>query len=279
MADRSCRPHRCPRRTPPPVVRKIVHLRWKQRLGPVQIAAAGRPGRLHRPCRVLVRCRISRLGIVDRATGQPIRRYEHAHPGELVHVDIKKLGNIPAGGGRPALGRARRQDATARPTGPPASAARHRTPADRATGSSTPPSTTTPGWPTARSTTTRPPDRGRVPGPRPGLVRHPRDHLQRVLTDNGSCYRSHAWRDALPALDDQTPRTRPDRPQTNGKVERFNRTLLEEWAYQRLYTSEQARRAAFEPGCTGTTTTGPTPHSAAFHPSPAAPTSPSLTPR
>ena len=69
--------------------------------------------------------------------------------------------------------------------------------------------------------------------------------VQRVLTDNGGCYRSHLWRDTLAGLDVTHLRTRPYRPQTNGKVERFNRTMLNEWAYQRLFTSEKARRAAF----------------------------------
>ncbi len=88
------RPHRQPNRTPAPVVRKIVHLRWKQRLGPVQIA-----DRLGMPAStvhaVLVRCRLNRLTHIDRATGEPIRRYEHQHPGDLIHVDVKKLGNSP----------------------------------------------------------------------------------------------------------------------------------------------------------------------------------------
>jgi hypothetical protein len=53
---------------------------------------------------ILVRCRISRLAGLDRATGQPVRRYEHTHPGALVHIDVKKLGNIPAGGGHRFLG-------------------------------------------------------------------------------------------------------------------------------------------------------------------------------
>ena len=86
-------------------MRKIVHLRWKQRLGPVAIAA--RVGlaasTVHR---ILVACRINRLWHVDRATGEPIRRYEMTHPGELVHVDVKKLGNIPDGGGWRVHGRA-----------------------------------------------------------------------------------------------------------------------------------------------------------------------------
>jgi transposase InsO family protein len=68
--------------------------------------------------------------------------------------------------------------------------------------------------------------------------------VRRVLTDNGSCYRSHDWRDTLTTAGIVHKRTRPYRPQTNGKVERFNRTLLEEWAYARPYQSETERRDA-----------------------------------
>jgi hypothetical protein len=76
MGDRSSRPHHQPNRTPTPVVRKIVHLRWKQRLGPVEIG--DRLGMASSPVHaVLVRCRINRLTHIDRATGEPIRRYEH----------------------------------------------------------------------------------------------------------------------------------------------------------------------------------------------------------
>jgi transposase InsO family protein len=71
--------------------------------------------------------------------------------------------------------------------------------------------------------------------------------VERVLTDNGSCYRSHAWRQALAAAGITHKRTRPYRPQTNGKVERFNRTLLNEWAYLRPYTSNTERAEAFAP--------------------------------
>ncbi len=93
MDDRSSCPHRCPRRTPQPMVRKIVHLRWKKRLGPVQIAdrLGLAASTVHA---VLLRCRLNRLSHVDRATGEPIRRYEHDTPGSLLHVDVKKLGNI-----------------------------------------------------------------------------------------------------------------------------------------------------------------------------------------
>ena len=80
------------------MVRKIVHLRWKQRLGPVPIGA-----RLGVPAStvhaVLVRCRLNRLTHIDRVTGEPARRYERSRPGELIHVDVTKFGNIPDGGG------------------------------------------------------------------------------------------------------------------------------------------------------------------------------------
>jgi hypothetical protein len=76
MTDRPSRPHHSPWRTPTPVVRKVVHLRWSQRLGPAQIAAQVglAASTVHA---ILVRCRISRLAHLDRATGEPIRRYEH----------------------------------------------------------------------------------------------------------------------------------------------------------------------------------------------------------
>src|SRR3712207_5563956 len=105
MTDRSSRLRSSPGRTPRPVVRKIVHLRWKKRLGPVQIAdrVGCAPSTVHA---VLVRCRLNRLSHVDRATGEPIRRYEHDQPGPLLHVDVKQLGNIPDGGGWRYVGRA-----------------------------------------------------------------------------------------------------------------------------------------------------------------------------
>lgn len=81
MGDRSSRPHRQPGRTPAPVVRKIVHLRWKQRLGPVaigdQLGLAS--STVHA---VLVRARLNRLSHIDRITGEPVRRYEHPTPGQ-----------------------------------------------------------------------------------------------------------------------------------------------------------------------------------------------------
>jgi transposase-like protein len=129
MADRSSRPHRSPTRTPAPVVRRIVHLRWRHRLGPVAVAAKlGLPASTVHA--VLVRCRLNRLWHVDRRTGEAIRRYEHDHPGALLHVDVKKLGNIPDGGGWPtsAAPRATATDTGTTPAAIPRSAPRSCTP-------------------------------------------------------------------------------------------------------------------------------------------------------
>ena len=195
---------------------------------------------------VLVRCRISRLAHLDRATGRPIRRYEHDHPGDLVHVDIKKLGNIPAGGGHRFLGRA--------------SGKRNRQ-ADRTSGQTSRYRNSLTGHGFIHAAVD---DHSRLayaeihPDERRETAAEflARAHawfagrgvvIQQVLTDNGSCYRSHRWREVCQQLGVTHKRTRPYRPQTNGKVERFNRTLLEGWAYRRLYPTEAARRAAFSP--------------------------------
>jgi transposase-like protein len=114
MTDRSSRPHHSPNATPAPVVRKIVHLRWKQRLGPVTIGE--RVGlALSTVHQVLRRCRINRLGHLDRLTSQPVRRYEHPTPGDLLHVDVKKLGNVPDQGGWRFVGRRGRRNRAATP--------------------------------------------------------------------------------------------------------------------------------------------------------------------
>jgi transposase InsO family protein len=76
------------------------------------------------------------------------------------------------------------------------------------------------------------------------FAEHGISRILRVLTDNGSCYRSRRWAQALETTATVHKRTRPYTPRTNGKVERFNGTLAREWAYVREYDSEQARRAA-----------------------------------
>jgi hypothetical protein len=157
MAVRSCRPHHSPAKTPQPVVRKIVHLRWKQRLGPVQIA--GRLGMAASTVHaVLTRCWLNRLSYIDRATGKPIRRYEHDHPGAMIHVDIKKLGNVPDGGGWRYVGQA--QGHKNRAATPDKPRSKHHGPLLGTRRSSTPSSTITPASPTPKSTRTkRPPPR------------------------------------------------------------------------------------------------------------------------
>lgn len=241
MTDRSSRPHHSPRRTPAPVVRRIVHLRWKQRLGPVAIAdrVGIAPSTAHR---VLVRCRINKLSHVDRATGEPVRRYEHPAPGDLLHVDVKKLGNIPDGGGWRFVGRTQgRHNRTATP-GKPRN--RYHNPTmgtafvhtvlddhsrvayaeihdDETAATATAVLRNAVAWFAAREVV-----------------------VVRVLSDNGSAYRSHAWRDTCAELGITAKRTRPYRPQTNGKIERFHRTLADGWAFRRLYTGESQRRKA-----------------------------------
>ena len=235
MADRTSRPHHCPAKTPAAVVRRIVSLRWRHRLGPVQIA-----GRLGLPAStvhaVLVRCRINRLSRIDRVTGEPLRRYEHDHPGSLIHVDVTKFGNIPDGGGWRYVGKAqgdRNRAATVARTGTREAPATARCWAPR---TCTPSSTTTPASPTPRSAPTR------KPPPRSGCCTAPTAWfadrgvtVERVLSDNGSRLPSHAWREACAELGITPKRTRPYRPQTNGKIERFHRTLADGWAYARFY--------------------------------------------
>ncbi len=225
------------------MVRKIVHLRWKQRLGPVQIG-----DRLGMPAStvhaVLVRCRLNRLTHIDRATGEPIRRYEHAQPGDLIHVDVKKLGNVPDGGGWRYLGK-QQGDRNRRPRPRPHRPHQHQR-------------TTRIGH---RFVHTVIDDHSRVAyaeihddetaATAAAVLRNAvawfADRgviVERVLSDNGSAYTVHLWRDTCAELGITPKKTRPYRPQTNGKIERFHRTMAEGWAFKKFYNSESARRAA-----------------------------------
>ncbi len=116
LADRSSRPERTPKRTKRNVERKICNLRRRCKLGPARIGA-----RLVVPAStvhaVLVRHGLNRLAWIDRPTGEPIRRYERERPGELVHMDIKKLGKLPDGGGWRAHGRGSAQHKASRRAG------------------------------------------------------------------------------------------------------------------------------------------------------------------
>jgi transposase InsO family protein len=229
MADRSSRPYTSPRRTPTRTERRIIKVRIARRWGPARIAGLLRlnPATVHR---VLVRYRLNRLTWTDRATGRVIRRYEHDKPGDLVHVDIKKLGNIPQGGGHKMIGRQ-----AGRKTRSGAGYSYIHTAVDDHSRLAYSEICTDEKKETAAAFWTR----AQAFFASCGIT------VTRVLTDNGSCYKSHAWRDTLAAADIVHKRTRPYRPQTNGKVERLNRTLLEEWAYARPYRSETERRDAF----------------------------------
>lgn len=230
MADRSSRPRRCPRQTRADVERRIVHLRRKRGWGPARIGDRLGMNRstVHR---VLVRRGCPPLAALDLATRRELRgkivRYERARPGELVHVDIKKLGRIPTGGGHRVLGR----DVAPRHDGQ-GYAYLHTALDDHSRLAYTEALTDEQG-PTAAAFWHR-------------AVAFFAAHgikVERVITDNGSCYRSKDWAKACADHGITVKKTRPYRPQTNGKVERYHRTLLVEWAYARPYRSEHARTA------------------------------------
>jgi transposase InsO family protein len=229
MSDRSSRPHHSPSRTPTRTERRIIKVRVLRRWGPARIAylLGLNPSTVHR---VLARYKLARLAHLDRATGRVIRRYERSQPGELVHVDIKKLGNIPDGGGHKTLGRQ-----AGRKTRSGVGYSYLHNAVDDHSRIAYSEILTDEKKETATAFWTR----AQAYFAQAGVT------VERVLTDNGSCYRSRDWRDALAAAGITHKRTRPYRPQTNGKVERFNRTLLDEWAYAHPYRSEQERREAF----------------------------------
>lgn len=228
LADRPCRPHHSPRRTSQVKVHRILALRRREKLGPARIGA-----RLSLPSStvhcVLVREGLNRLRWMDRPTGRVIRRYERERPGELIHVDVKKLGRIPPGGGWRMLGRGcddRRQRVGfdyihAAVDDHTRLAYAEICPDERGD--------------TAAAFWRRAAAFFRSHGVAP----------ERVLTDNAWAYRhSRSFRVAVTASGAAQRFTRPHRPQTNGKAERFNRTLLDEWAYVRLYRSNARRSAA-----------------------------------
>jgi transposase InsO family protein len=205
-------------------------MRQKRGLGPARIA--GIMG-LHASTvhRVLVRHQLNRLDHLDKMTRVPIRRYEMAAPGELIHVDIKKLGRIPKGGGWRAHGR-----------GPATEHHKHM-------GGYAYVHTAVDGYSrlayaevlTNEQASTAAGFWGRA---EQFFAGHGIG-VERVLTDNGSCYRSKEFTAALGRTHHSF--TRPYRPQTNGKAERFNRTLLTEWAYARTWTSEGQRNRRLAP--------------------------------
>jgi transposase InsO family protein len=229
LRDRSCRPHASPRRLAADQELAIVQVRQQRKLGPHRLAAL--TGVPRSTCyAVLRRYGLPRLADLDRPTGRVVRRYQFDRPGGLGHLDVKKLGRIPDGGGHRLLGRSalpkhRRRlgydyihslvddcsrlaysEVLADEQGPTCADFMRRAQAFFASH---------------------------------GI------RFERIMTDNAWGYvRSAAFRAVLAELGSRQLRTPPYTPRVNGKVERFNRTLLEEWAYVRLYTSNHERTAA-----------------------------------
>ena len=237
MVDRSSRPRRCPHQSPRRTERRVIGLRVSRRWGPARIAyhLGMHPSTVHK---ILTRYRCLRLAWTDPATGAPVRaarrqvrRYEHAAPGDLVHVDIKKLGRIPDGGGHKVTGR---QAGRKNRKGTKHGYWFIHNAVDDCSRLAYSELLTDERKETAAGFWQRANDWFAAAG----------ITVSRVLTDNGSCYRSHTFAKALGEKITHK-RTRPYRPQTNGKVERYNRTMLEEWAYARPYISETDRAATF----------------------------------
>jgi len=202
LEDRTSRPHHSPRALEPGVVEAILLARHELGVGPHRLSPLlGVPRSTIGD--VLERHGLSRLADRDRPTGIPIR-YVRERPGELLHMDVKKLGRIPDGGGRVAYAAV---------------------------------------YPDERGTTC-------AAFLREAAARFARlgVRIERVMTDNAKNYTaSRAFAQALDEIGARHLRTRPFRPQTNGKSERFNRTMLDEWAYARPYTSNNDRHLRTRP--------------------------------
>ncbi len=243
LADRSSRPHRCPRRTSAAVEQQVLQLRQRERHGQDWIGPElGVPART--VSAILRRHRVPYLRECDPLTGVVIRaskttavRYEHDHPGSLVHMDVKKVGRIHDGGGWKAHGREHGQTAKQK---------RARI-----------------GFDYIHSVVD---DHSRLAysevladekGPTCAafllraavyFVDHGIARIERVMTDNHLSYkRSNDVAAAMATLAAKHVFLRPHCPWQNGKVERYNRTLQAEWAYRQIFLSNDARTAALAP--------------------------------
>jgi transposase InsO family protein len=233
LRDRSSRPLSCPHQTPARVERRIVDLRQSRKLGPARLAGiVGVPAStVHR---VLVRAGVNRLRWLDRPTGRVIRRIETSRCGELVHIDVKKLAKVPRGGGHRVHGRAGTRNGSMSKRGNGyghihvAIDAYSRLAYAEYAG------------PENQTNCVAFLERAVAWFATHGIV------VERILTDNGNGYRSTLWKQRCAELGIRHTRTRPYRPATNGKVERFNRTLCDEWAYARPWSSEASRRRALD---------------------------------
>jgi transposase InsO family protein len=240
LLDRSSRPRRCPMQTPAQLERRVLAARKKHRVGPVRLAAlTGVPAST--VGRILRRHNMPLLRELDLITGLRVRsrasdrRYEHRAPGDLLHIDVKKLGRVPAGGGERSRGRA----ATTHQRRKKTSIGHdflHSAVDDR-----------------TRLAYTEALDDEKDATCAQFLLRALaffRSHgirVRRVLTDNALVYKhGGCWAAVCSAYEIKRRRIKPGCPWTNGKVERFHRTLLVEWAYRRAYTSNRARLRALD---------------------------------
>jgi len=237
LADRSSRPVRMPARTPKHVEARVLAARRRRRRGAVVLAAelGMNPSTVSR---VLARHQVPRLAVIDPITGEPIRssrhsenRYEHHAPGDMIHVDVKKLGKIPAGGGwrlhgrsEAVRGRGNGYDFVHTAIDDHTRLAYSEIHADE------------------RDHTCA----GFLHRALAWFTSHGM-HVRRVLTDNAMVYRHGTdWAWVCTAWQLKRRFTKPGCPWTNGKAERFNRTLLNEWAYARPWTSNTLRRRALD---------------------------------
>ena len=225
LTDRSSRPHRLRRPTSPDRVEEIIALRRERLCGKHIAKRVGvSPATVSRALR---RAGLSRMRDLDPV--EPVRRYERANPGEMIHLDIKKLGRIDGVGHRITGNRAGQSNRRARGEGL--------------------------GWEFAHVAID---DASRI-----AFVQMKPDEkavsavaflkaaiayyhslgvtVSRVMTDNGSCYKAFDFHNACRALGLKHVRTEPYTPKTNGKAERFIQTALREWAYARPYTHSDRR--------------------------------------
>jgi len=246
LLERSSRPHRCPRRTPALVEQRVLQLRQVERRGQDWIGPElGVPART--VSTILRRHQVPYLRECDPLTGQVIRaskvtavRYEHDHPGSLVHMDVKKVGRIHDGGGWKAHGREHGQTGAQK-------RARigfdylHSLVDDHSR---------------LAYTEVLPDEKGTTCAAfllraAEHFAAHGITRIERVMTDNHISYtRTRAVAEAMVALDARHVLIRPHCPWQNGKVERYNRTLQIEWAYRRIYTSNTERTNALAPWLT-----------------------------
>ncbi len=232
LVDRSSRPRRSPRRTSAKVEKRVCKLRRETKRGPGYLSRrTGVPKST--VWRILQRNGLNRLSWMDRPSGQVIRRYERDTPGELVHLDIKKVAKIPPGGGWRAHGRrsAKTKAQKRRRSKGGSQTCLHVAVDDH-----------------SRVVYAEAHDNERA-DTLCGFWRRAQDWfwsnnmpIDEVLTDNGPNFVSNQFAQLLAERRIKHHRTRPYRPQTNGKAERFNRTLADEFLYAHIFRSEPERR-------------------------------------